>query len=144
MTDRRQRSFTGIFSLCHSVLVRAMFTCSCSYAERAKRVTLCQCCSTNLTAAMDEFRMILVTYTLDDALNSIAHNGRLDGHPACAAVQTAILCPTFLRVTQGNQSMRNSSILTIFPSLFSPFSLVLRNFLLTRSEHDFGDRGEDR
>ena len=35
----------------------------------------------------------------------------LDGHPA--RVQTAILCHTFLCVAQGNQSMRNSSIVHI-------------------------------
>ena len=40
----------------------------------------------------------------------MAQNGRLDGHPARVAVQTSILCHTFLCVAQGNQSMRNSSM----------------------------------
>ena len=40
----------------------------------------------------------------------MAQNGSLDGHPRWVAVQTAILCHTFLCVAQGNQSMRNSSI----------------------------------
>ena len=37
-------------------------------------------------------------------------NGPLDEHPARVAVQTAILCYTFLCVAQGNQSMGNSSM----------------------------------
>ena len=41
----------------------------------------------------------------------MAQNGCLDGHPRWVADQTAILSHTFLCVTQGNQSMRNSSML---------------------------------
>ena len=40
----------------------------------------------------------------------MAQNGHLDGQPRWVAVQTAILCHTFLCVAQGDQSMRNSSI----------------------------------
>ena len=65
----------------------------------------------------------------------MAQNGRLDGHPRWVAVQTAILCHTFLCVAQGNQSMRNSSIQSdVFLLACSAFFSVASTHAPTNSQ----------
>ena len=75
--------------------------------------------------------------TLGDTKKSMAQNGRLDCHPAQVAVQTAILCHTFLCVSQGNQSMRNSSVEGSTLESAFVFVVLIQCSLIT--DCDFGD-----